>query len=91
MLFSSLWVHNVWLHVAFYKNLGSGYRTARGSVEQQSADSNIIQLHLILKCTKDETSHFCDCFLVSKWIFQHYDHCLTKFHTGSEQPLVCRH
>ena len=32
MLFSSLWVHNVWLHVAFYKNLGSGYRTACGSV-----------------------------------------------------------
>ena len=52
---------------------------------------NIIQLHLTLKCTKDQSSDFCDCFLVSKWIFQHYvyDHCLTKFHTGSEQPLVC--
>jgi len=56
--------------------------------KQQSADSNIIQLHLTLKCTKDQSSHFCDCFLVSKWIFQHYDHCLTKFHAGCEQPLV---
>jgi len=56
--------------------------------KQQSADSYIIQLHLTLKCTKDQSCHFCDGFLVSKWIFQHYDHCLTKFHAGSEQPLV---
>jgi len=33
--------------------------------------------------------HFCDCFLGSKWIFQHYDHCLTKFHAWTEQPLMC--
>ena len=52
--------------------------------KQQSADSNIIQLHLTLKCTKDQSSYFCDCFLVSKWIFQHYDHCLIKFHAWSE-------
>ena len=56
--------------------------------KQQSADSNIIQFHLTLICTKDQSSHFCDCFLVSKWVFQRYDHCLTKFHAGSEQPLV---
>ena len=51
--------------------------------------SNIIQFHLTPKCTKDQSSHFCDCFLVSKWVFQHYDHCLTNFHAGSEQLLVC--
>jgi len=28
--------------------------------KQQSADSNIIQFHFILKCTKDQSSHFCD-------------------------------
>jgi len=36
--------------------------------KQQSAESNIIQF---LNCTKDQSSHFCDCYLVSKWIFQH--------------------
>jgi len=56
--------------------------------KQQSADSNIIQLHLTLKCTKDQSSHFWECFLVSKWIFQHHDRGLTKFHAGSEQPLA---
>jgi len=56
---------------------------------QQYADKNIIQFHFILKCTKDQSSHFCDCFLVSKWIFQHHDRGLTKFHAGSEKPLVC--
>jgi len=55
----------------------------------QSADSIIIQFHLTLKCTQDQSSHFCDCFLVSKWIFQHHDRGLTKFHAGSEQPRVC--
>ena len=57
--------------------------------KQQSADSDIIQLHLTLKCTKDQSSHFCNCFLVSKWVFKHYDHCLTNFHARSEQLLVC--
>jgi len=57
--------------------------------KQQSADINIIQLHLTLKCTKDQSSHFCNCFLVSKWVFKHYDHCLTNFHARSEQLLVC--
>ena len=38
---------------------------------------------------KDQSSHFCDCFLVSKWIFQHHDRGLTKCHAGSEQLLVC--
>jgi len=57
--------------------------------KQQSPDSNIIQLHLTLKCTEDQSSHFCDCFLVLKWVFQHYDRGLTKFYAGSEQPLVC--
>jgi len=57
--------------------------------KQQSADSNIIQLHLTLKCTKDQSFQFCDCFLVSKWVFQHHNRGLTKFHAGSEQPLVC--
>jgi len=57
--------------------------------KQQFADSNKIQFHFILKCTKDQSSHFCDCFLVSKWIFQHHDRDLTKFHAGYEQPLVC--
>jgi len=37
--------------------------------KQQSADSSIIQLHLTLKCTKDQSSHFCDCFLVPKLFF----------------------
>jgi len=57
--------------------------------KQQSADSNIIQFHFTLKCTKDKSSHFYDCFLVSKWLFQNHDRSLTKFHAGSEQPLVC--
>ena len=56
---------------------------------QQSADSNVIQFHLTLKCTKDQSSHFFDCSLVLKWIFQHHDRGRTKFHAGSEQPLVC--
>jgi len=34
--------------------------------KQQSVDSDIIQFHLTLKCTKDQSSHFCACFLVSK-------------------------
>jgi len=57
--------------------------------KQQSADSNIFQFHLTLKCTKDQSSHFSDCFLVSKWIFQNYDRGLTEFHAGPEQLLVC--
>ena len=57
--------------------------------KQQSADSNVPQFLLTLKCTKDQSSHFCDCFLISKWIFQHHDRGLTKFHAGSEQLLVC--
>jgi len=57
--------------------------------KQQSADSNLIKFRLTLKCTKEQSSHLCDCFLVSKWIFQHHDRGLTKFHAGSEQPLVC--
>jgi len=57
--------------------------------KQQSADSNIFQFHLTLKCTKDQSSHFCDCFLVSKWIFQHHDRSSTRFHAESEQLLVC--
>jgi len=59
--------------------------------KQQSVDSYIIQLHLTLKCIEDQSSHFCNCVLVSKWIFQHYDRGLIKFHAGSEQllPLVC--
>ena len=61
-----------------------GYRN-----KQQSADSNIIQLRFTLKCTKDQSSHFCDCSLVSKLTFQHHDRSLTKFHAGSEQSLVC--
>jgi len=47
------------------------------------------RLESTLTCTKDRSSHFCDCFLVSKWIFQHYDRGLTKFHAGCDQPLVC--
>jgi len=57
--------------------------------KQQSAESSITQFHLTLKCTKDQSYHFCDCVLVSKWIFQHHDRGLTKFHAGSEQLLVC--
>jgi len=57
--------------------------------KQQSAESNITQFYLTLKCTEDQSSHFCDCVLVSKWISQHHDRGLTKFHTGSEQLLVC--
>jgi len=56
---------------------------------KQVADSNVIQFHLTLKGTKDQSSHFCDYFLVSKWILQHYDRGLTKFRAGSEQPLMC--
>jgi len=57
--------------------------------KKQSADSNVIQFHLTLKCTKDQSSRFCDFFLASKWFFQHHDRNLTKFHAESEQPLVC--
>jgi len=64
-------------------------QTFRYLNKQKSADSNIIQLHLTLKCTKDQSSHFCDRFLFSKWVFQHCDHWLTKFHAGSEEHLVC--
>ena len=57
--------------------------------KQQSAESNIIQFHLTLKCTKDQSSHFCDCVSVSTWIFPHHDRGLTTFHAGSEQLPVC--
>jgi len=57
--------------------------------KQQSADSNIIRWRFKLKCTKDQSTHFCDCFLVYKLNFQHEDRGLTKFHAGSEQSLVC--
>jgi len=57
--------------------------------KQQSADSDIFQFHLTLKCTKDRSSHFCHSFLVSQWIFQSHDRGLTKFHEGSEQLLLC--
>jgi len=57
--------------------------------KQQSAVSNMTQFHLTLKCTKDQSFHFCDCVLVSKWIFQHHDRGLTKLHAGSDQLLVC--
>ena len=57
--------------------------------KKQSADGNIIQFDLTLKCTKDQSSHSCDCLLVSKCIFQHHDCGLTKFHAGFEQLLVC--
>jgi len=40
--------------------------------KQKSADSNIFQFHLTLKCTKDQSFHFCDCFFASKWIFQNH-------------------
>jgi len=53
--------------------------------KQQSAESNIIQFPHTLKCTKDQSSRFCDCVLCSKWIFQHHDRGLTKFLAGSEQ------
>jgi len=35
--------------------------------------NNMIQFRLTLKCTKDQSSHFCVCFLVWKWIFLHHD------------------
>jgi len=38
---------------------------------------------------EDESSHSCDCFIASNRIFHHHDRGLTKFHAGSEQPLVC--
>ena len=57
--------------------------------KQQSADNYVFQFHLTLKCTKDQSSHFSDCFLVSKWIFQHHDRGPTKFHAGPENLPVC--
>jgi len=57
--------------------------------EKQSADGNIIQFRLTLKCTKDQSFNFCDYFLVSKLIFHQHDRGLPKFHAGSEQLLVC--
>ena len=56
--------------------------------KQQPADSNLILFHLTHKRTKGQSSYFCDCFLIWKWIFQHHDRGLTKFRAGSEQPLV---
>ena len=57
--------------------------------KKQSADGNIIQFHLTLKCTKDQSFNFCEYVLVSKWIFHQHDRGLSKFHAGSEQLLVC--
>jgi len=57
--------------------------------KQQSAESNITHFHLTLKCTIGQFFHFCNCVVVSKWIFQHHDRGLTKFHAGSKQLLVC--
>ena len=57
--------------------------------KQQSAESNITQLHLTLKCTEDQSSHFCDCVIFSKRIFQQHHRGLPKFHAESEQLLVC--
>ena len=58
--------------------------------KQQSAESNITRFHLTLKCMKDQFSHFCDCVLDSKWIFQLHDPRLTKFYT-QDLTGVCRH
>ena len=57
--------------------------------KQQSVDSYIFQFHLTLKCTKDQSSHLCDCFLVLKGIFQNHGCSLTKFHARPEQLLLC--
>jgi len=58
--------------------------------KEQPADSNIIQFYLTLKFTKGQSSHFCDCFLVLKWILQYHDRGLTKFDAGSTTG-VSRH
>jgi len=56
--------------------------------KQQSADSNIIQFHLIhWNARKINLPR--DCFLVSKLNFQHHDRGGTKFHAGPEQLLGC--
>ena len=48
-----------------------------------------LSVYLTLKCTKDQSSHFCDCSLALNWIFHHHDHDLNTFRAGSAQPLVC--
>jgi len=63
-------------------------QTFRYREKQLSADINIIQLHLTLKCTKDQSFHFYD-YLFRNVFFQHRGRPLTKFHAGSEQSLVC--
>jgi len=57
--------------------------------KQQSADSNMIQFHLTLKCTEDHIFLFLRLLLSSNWIFHQRDRALTKFHAGSEKTLVC--
>jgi len=57
--------------------------------KQQSADSNIIQFYLALKCTIDQSSHLHDRLLALNWTFHHHDRSLTKFYAGSESSLVC--
>jgi len=57
--------------------------------KQQSADSIIIQFHLTLKCTKRSTFQLLRLFLSFEMNVQYHDRGLNKFHSGSEQPLVC--
>ena len=73
------------------KPVPNAFTNLRNRDKQQSADCNIIQLHLTLKCTKDQSCHFYDNSLVSKWFFQfqHHGRPLTKFHAGTKQSMVC--
>ena len=41
--------------------------------KQQSADSNIIQFYLTLKCTIDQSFYFYHRLLASNWAFYHHD------------------
>ena len=58
-------------------------------LRSHTRQQNARQCYLTLKCTADESSHFFHYFLASNLIFHHHDRGLTKFHAGSEQPLVC--
>ena len=59
--------------------------------KRQSADSNTIKFHRTLKCTKDQSSHFCVCFLVLKWIFQLRPLSDKISHRIRATTGVCRH
>jgi len=59
---------------------------ATGTSNKQSADSYINQLHVTLKCTKDQSCTSVTVSYFSKWAFQHHDPIWPNFTQDPSNP-----